>query len=176
MPDSGSAVTHARCNPAAARHAREPAAATGRRSVTASSRPFSSSRSAADRPAGRRPVVSGRLVVPRPAASPLRYPAAFTLIATGAILLCAVSLNTRYLDLNIVGLILLATGLAWLRVPQRAWRWARAHSDELRSALEQVTAVPEADAQRVPLDSLLHPVASQDPGTGQAWPPGDDYW
>jgi hypothetical protein len=114
--------------------------------------------------------------VPRPAAAPLRYPAALTLIGAGAILLCAVNLDTGALDLNIVGLILLAAGLAWIRVPQRAWHWGRAHSAALRSALEQVTDVPEPEAQRVPLDSLLRPVASEDSGTGQAWVPGDDFW
>lgn len=141
-------MTHARYSPATARHARDAAGPAVTRRT------------------------DGRPAVPRPPATPLRYPASVTLIATGTILLCAVSLNTRYLDLNIAGLILLATGLAGIRVPQRAWRWARAHSGGLRSALEQVTAVPEPEAQRVPLDSLLRPVASEDSGTGQAWPRG----
>jgi hypothetical protein len=179
-------VSYARYNPATARHARyaagppaasrrtaadRPAArgpAATRDPAAAGRRPAASDRSAV----GRRPAIAGRLAVDRPAAIPLRFPAGLTLIAAGAILLCAVSLNTRYLDLNVLGLILLVTGLAGIRVPQRAWRWARAHSGELRSALEQVTAVPEPEAERVPLDSLLRPVASQDPATG---PPGD-YW
>lgn len=104
---------------------------------------------------------AGPAAVPRwPAPNPLRYPLGLALVTAGAILLFAVS-NIPYLNLKVVGLILLATGLTGLRIPQRAWRWARAHAGDLRAVLAQMASEPEPEAERVPLDTLLRPTVGQ---------------
>lgn len=96
--------------------------------------------------------------VPRwPVPIPVRSSVSLTLVIAGGILLFAVSLTVPDLSLQIAGLILLAVGLAGLRLPQRAWRWARAHSDDLRFALDELASEPEPEAERVPLDTLLGP-------------------
>ncbi len=49
--------------------------------------------------------------------SALRTTTGLTLTAAGAILLLAVRVHTAFLDLQTTGLILLATGLAWVWIP-----------------------------------------------------------
>jgi hypothetical protein len=78
------------------------------------------------------------------------------LVAIGAILSLAVQVPLRFLDLRLTGLVLMITGLAGLRVPQRACRWLRRHRDEFRAALDRFTE-PLPPSPRVPLDELLEP-------------------
>jgi len=76
------------------------------------------------------------------------------LVALGAILALAVQLPLTFIDLRLTGLILMLTGLAGLRAPQRAYHWLRGHRDELAEALERFMAPAPRDP-RVPLDTLL---------------------
>jgi hypothetical protein len=82
--------------------------------------------------------------------------AGLALVAAGAILSLAVQVPLSFLDLRLTGLVLMTTGLAGLRVPQRAYRWLRGHRDELREALDRFTE-PPPPSPRVPLDELLEP-------------------
>jgi hypothetical protein len=80
-----------------------------------------------------------------------------TLVAIGAILALAVHAQLTVINLRLTGLVLVITGLAGLRAPQRAYRWVRSHQDQLRDALDRFMAAPEEQPRRVPLDNLLRP-------------------
>jgi hypothetical protein len=82
------------------------------------------------------------------------------LVAIGAILLLAVNVPLTFVSLRLTGLVLMTTGLAGLRVPQRACRWLGLHQNELKDALDWFTEpAPEGapDSPRVALDDLLRP-------------------
>jgi hypothetical protein len=81
------------------------------------------------------------------------------LVAIGAILSLAVQVPLTFVDLRLTGLVLTATGLAGLRVPQRAYRWLHRHRAEFRNALDWFTQ-PPPPSPRVPLDDLLRPEAT----------------
>lgn len=85
----------------------------------------------------------------------MRSSTGLALVAVGAILLCAVNVSMPFLDLKVTGFVLLCTGLAGLRAPQHLWRWASAHSDDLRFILEHVADEGEPVGKRVPLEALL---------------------
>jgi hypothetical protein len=86
----------------------------------------------------------------------MRRSTGLALVAIGAILVLAVHAQLTVINLKLTGLVLLITGLAGLRAPQRAYRWVRGHQDQLRDALDRFTAAPE-QPRRVPLDTLLRP-------------------
>ena len=79
--------------------------------------------------------------------------AGLVLIAIGAVLLLAVSAPLQFLNVKVVGLILIIAGLVTARVPQRASGWLWRNRREVMTALD---APPDAiAAPRVPLDTLL---------------------
>jgi uncharacterized protein YjeT (DUF2065 family) len=86
----------------------------------------------------------------------MRRSTGLALVAIGAILALAVHARLTVINLQLTGLILVITGLAGLRAPQRAYRWVRSHPDQLRDALDRFMALPE-QPRRVPLDTLLRP-------------------
>ena len=89
----------------------------------------------------------------------MRRSTALTLVAIGTILVLAVHVQLTVINVKLAGLVLVITGLAGLRAPQRAYRWVRSHQDQLRDALDRFTAAPE-QPRRVPLDTLLRPEAT----------------
>jgi hypothetical protein len=91
----------------------------------------------------------------------MRKSTALVLAATGAILLLAVNVPLPYLSLQIVGLILLVTGLVGMQLPQLVTGWLQRHHGRMIEVLEPATDEP--DLPRVPLDTLLDPV----PGGGE---------
>ncbi len=75
------------------------------------------------------------------------------LIITGAVLLLAVSLPLPFLNVKLLGLILIVAGLVKVRALQRASSWLWRNRREVMTALDappDETAVP-----RVPLDTML---------------------
>jgi hypothetical protein len=92
----------------------------------------------------------------------MRKSTALVLAATGAILLLAVNVPLPYLSLQVVGLILLVTGLVGLQLPQLVTGWLQRHHGRMIEVLDP--AADEPDLPRVPLDTLLDPAA----GAGQA--------
>jgi uncharacterized protein YjeT (DUF2065 family) len=86
----------------------------------------------------------------------MRRSTGLALVAIGTILVLAVHVQLTIINLRLTGLVLVITGLAGLRAPQRAYRWVRGHQDQLRDALDRFTAAPE-QPRRVPLDTLLRP-------------------
>jgi hypothetical protein len=86
----------------------------------------------------------------------MRTSTGLTVTAVGAILLLAVRIPVPWLSLKIAGLIIMATGLAGLGIPQQVGGWLRHNQDRV---METFDPVPDADdAPRVPLDSLLDPL------------------
>ena len=89
----------------------------------------------------------------------MRTSTGLTLIAVGCVLMLAVSVPVPFLSFRVAGFVILATGLAGLRVPQLTYRWLRRNKEAIREVIEQI---PEpADHNRVPLDTLLR---TQRPG------------
>jgi len=75
------------------------------------------------------------------------------LIAAGAVLLLALSNRLSFLNVKLLGLILIVAGLVKLRALQRASGWLWRNRREVVTALD---APPdEIEAPRVPLDTLL---------------------
>jgi len=75
------------------------------------------------------------------------------LIAAGAVLLLALPDRLPFLNVKLLGLILIITGLVKLRALQRASGWLWRNRREVVTALD---APPdEIEAPRVPLDTLL---------------------
>jgi len=93
----------------------------------------------------------------------MRRSTGLALVAIGAILLLAVNAPLTFVSPRLAGPVLMITGLAGLRIPQRAWRWLHGHQDELRDALDWLAEPPpegSSDGPRVPLDDLLRPEAT----------------
>ena len=120
--------------------------------------------------------LAGQAPWPRPAkpersprARPeLTRPAGMVLIITGTVLLLAVSIPLPFLNLKLLGLVLLVAGLIKVRVPQRACGWLWLNRRDVMTALDAPTE--EATTPRVPLDILLDssPAAAPRPGGGLA--------
>ena len=90
----------------------------------------------------------------------MRRSTGLALVAVGAVLLLAVHVPLTFVSLRFTGLVLILTGLAGLRVPQRACRWLHGHQNELKDALGWFTEPPQEGSPggpRVPLDELLRP-------------------
>ena len=75
------------------------------------------------------------------------------LIITGAVLLLAVSIPLSFLNLKLLGLILVIAGLVKLRALQRASGWIWRNRREVMTALDAPR--DEKAIPRVPLDKLL---------------------
>ena len=93
----------------------------------------------------------------------MRTSTGLTVTAVGAILLLAVHIPVPWLSLKIAGLIIMATGLAGLRIPQQVGGWLRHNQDRVLETFDPVSHAD--DTPRVPLDSLL------DPSAGPGWVP-----
>jgi hypothetical protein len=87
----------------------------------------------------------------------MRTSTGLTVTAVGAILLLAVHIPVPWLSLKIAGLIIMATGLAGLRIPQEVGGWLRHNQDRVMETFDPVSDAD--DTPRVPLDSLLDPSA-----------------
>ena len=90
----------------------------------------------------------------------MRRSTGLALVTVGAVLLLAVHVPLTFVSLRFTGLVLMLTGLADLRVPQRACRWLHGHQNELKDALGWFTEPPKGgspDGPRVPLDDLFQP-------------------
>jgi hypothetical protein len=98
----------------------------------------------------------------------MRTSTGLTVTAVGAILLLAVHIPVPWLSLKIAGLIIMATGLAGLRIPQQVGGWLRHNQDRVMETFDPVSDAD--DALRVPLDSLLDPSAG--PGSVPSAGPG----
>jgi hypothetical protein len=102
---------------------------------------------------GRRPAYPVPPEQSRPARPGLTGPAGVALIITGAVLLLAVSSSLSFLNLKLLGLILVIAGLVTVRAVQRVSGWLWRNRREVMTALDaprDETAIP-----RVPLDVLL---------------------
>jgi hypothetical protein len=88
----------------------------------------------------------------------MRTSTGLTVTAVGAILLLAVHIPVPWLSLKIAGLIIMATGLAGLRIPQEVGGWLRHNQDRVMETFDPVSDAD--DTPRVPLDSLLDPSAA----------------
>jgi hypothetical protein len=91
----------------------------------------------------------------------MRTSTGLTVTAVGAILLLAVHIPVPWLSLKIAGLIIMATGLAGLRIPQQVGGWLRHNQDRVMETFDPVSDAD--DTPRVPLDSLLDPSAAPGP-------------
>jgi hypothetical protein len=91
----------------------------------------------------------------------MRTSTGLTVTAVGAILLLAVHIPVPWLSLKIAGLIIMATGLAGLRIPQEVGGWLRHNQDRVMETFDPVSDAD--DTPRVPLDSLLDPSAAPGP-------------
>jgi hypothetical protein len=82
----------------------------------------------------------------------LAKPAGIALIITGTVLLLAVSTSLAFLNVKLLGLILIVIGLVMVRALQRAagWLWRNRH--DVMTALD---APADDPAERVPLDTIL---------------------
>jgi hypothetical protein len=75
------------------------------------------------------------------------------MIASGSVLMLAVHIQVPGLNLGLVGLVILVTGLAGLQVPQRTCSWLWRNRDAIKLTLEQIPE--QGERNRVPLDALL---------------------
>ena len=82
-----------------------------------------------------------------------------TLIAIGAILTFAITTSPNWLNLQIVGVVLMATGVAALLLPQRAQGWIRRRMVVRRGPRGPI--VSEVD-ETMPPYIMLNPGASAD--------------
>jgi hypothetical protein len=99
----------------------------------------------------------------RPARPELTRPAGILLLITGAVLLLAVSIRLPFLNLKLLGLILVIAGLVKVRALQRASGWLWRNRRDVMTALD--APHEEAAMPRVPLDVLL---AASPPATRRA--------
>jgi hypothetical protein len=92
-----------------------------------------------------------------------------TLIAIGAIFTFAVTASPSFLNLQVAGVVIMATGVAGLFLPKRSQGWLRR-----RTVLRRGTRGPvvgRVDEQRYPPYVMLNPGA--DPGQSNGHQPGD---
>ena len=87
----------------------------------------------------------------------MRTSTGLAVTAVGAVLLLAVNIRLPWLSLKVAGLVIMCTGLAGLRIPQRVGGWVRHNQDRLMETIDPVSDAE--DAPRVPLDTLLDPAA-----------------
>jgi hypothetical protein len=98
----------------------------------------------------------------------MRTSTGLAVTAVGAVLLLAVNIPLPWLSLRIAGLVIMCTGLAGLRIPQRAGGWLRQNQDRLMETIDPVAGAEETP--RVPLDALLDPARGPGQPTEQGEP------
>lgn len=97
----------------------------------------------------------------------MRTTSGVTLVAIGAILSFAISLNTGFISTRIVGLVLMLTGITGLCLNQRGTGLLERQLAALRYLLGQDGSM--ISGKRVPLDDLLRSAASSpSPATATA--------
>src|SRR5579864_1102614 len=100
----------------------------------------------------------------------MRTASCLTLIAIGAILTFAVTGHPSFLNLQIAGVVIMATGIAGLLLPRRNQPgWLRRRTILRRGARGRV--VGEVDETRLPPYVMLNPGASARESNGEQ--PGD---
>jgi hypothetical protein len=110
-------------------------------------------RRAPDGPARALPPPGGQ-PEPQPQSRPeLTRPAGMALIITGTVLVLAVSIPLPFLNVKLLGLILIVAGLVKVRALQRASGWLWRNRREVMTALDAPRDDPPAS--RVPLDTML---------------------
>jgi hypothetical protein len=92
-----------------------------------------------------------------------------TLIAIGAIFTFAVTASPSFLNLQVAGVVIMATGVAGLFLPKRSQGWLRRRTVLRRGARGPV--VGSVDEQRYPPYVMLNPGADPHQSNGQQ--PGD---
>jgi hypothetical protein len=92
-----------------------------------------------------------------------------TLIAIGAIFTFAVTASPSFLNLQVAGVVIMATGVAGLFLPKRSQGWLRRRTVLRRGARGPV--VGSVDEQRYPPYVMLNPGA--DPAKSNGHQPGD---
>lgn len=95
----------------------------------------------------------------------LKTATSLTLIALGAILAFAVSGHPSWLNIQVVGWVIMATGAAGLLVPDRGYAAVRRRI--VRKRVDQAGPVTEVHERRYPPYIKLNPAsltASEDPG------------
>jgi hypothetical protein len=92
-----------------------------------------------------------------------------TLIAIGAILTFAVSTSPSFLNLQVAGVVIMATGVAGLFLPKPSQGWLRRRTVLRRGARGPV--VGGVDEERYPPYVMLNPGADPDQSNGHQ--PGD---
>jgi hypothetical protein len=92
-----------------------------------------------------------------------------TLIAIGAILTFAVTASPSFLNLQVAGVVIMATGVAGLFLPKPSQGWLRRRTVLRRGARGPV--VGGVDEQRYPPYVMLNPGADPDQSNGHQ--PGD---
>ena len=92
-----------------------------------------------------------------------------TLIAIGAIFTFAVTASPSFLNLQVAGVVIMATGIAGLFLPKRSQGWLRRRTVLRRGARGPV--VGSVDEQRYPPYVMLNPGADPDQSNGHQ--PGD---
>jgi hypothetical protein len=92
-----------------------------------------------------------------------------TLIAIGAIFTFAVTASPSFLNLQVAGVIIMATGVAGLFLPKPSQGWLRRRTVLRRGARGPV--VRRVDEERYPPYVMLNPAA--DPGPSNGRQPGD---
>ena len=90
-----------------------------------------------------------------------RTSTALALTAAGAVLLLSLLIPAAPLSIKIVGFLLLATGLARLRLPQQTVGWLRSHLDRAARVLDPGAGEPETPAAS--LDELLSAAPEDSP-------------
>jgi hypothetical protein len=100
------------------------------------------------------PATPGQPEPPGPARPGLTQPAGMALIIGGIVLLLAVSIPLSFLNVKLLGLILIVAGLVKVRALQRASGWLWRNRREVMTALD--APLDETAAPRVPLDTLLN--------------------
>jgi hypothetical protein len=100
----------------------------------------------------------------------MRTASCLTLIAIGAIFTFAVTAHPSFLNLQIAGVVIMATGVAGLVLPRRGQQgWLRRRTVLRRGARGPV--VGQVDESRLPRYVMLNPGASAHEGNGGQ--PGD---
>ena len=101
----------------------------------------------------------------------MRTGAGLALICVGAILAFAVTAHASVINVQVVGWILMLTGLIGMLVPRRAYGWLGRRM-LVRRTRTWPGAGPSADSGRVPVDRVeeipVPPYVARNPGTSRA--------
>ena len=101
----------------------------------------------------------------------MRTVTGLTLIAIGAIFTFAVTGHPSFLNLQVAGVVIMATGIAGLFLPKRSQGWLRRRTVLRRGAGGPV--VGRVDEQRYPPYVMLNPGTDPDDRSSNGHQPGD---